>query len=263
VLIAEHEKRLSELEERRHIQAAQFDVLRALQSKPAQLMFYRKLLIAIEAVFLSCKAVTGGFVELGGDAASSKALTGAAKAIKVCGALLSLLPGGALIKGAAGITSAALEQANATRRSAIVAQLGKNVTLAEASQVASDVAHRLTQAFAAQLDMLAAVEQTSESGGNGLVAFLSRLVGGKLVAAYVTSGGDGCEVIATAQEMATDKATELLATKSGALVGGGPSRLLACWPTFASCARWPSSRKCARARRQTRSPSVSCAPCSI
>jgi hypothetical protein len=225
-LIAEHHERLAELEQRRHVQSTQLDILRALQHKPAQLLFYRTLLINIEAVFLSCKAVMGGFVDLGGDAASSKALTGAAKATKVCGTVLSLLPGGALIKGAANLTAAALEQANASRRQNIVTQLGKNLTQAEASQVASDVAHRLTVAFAAQLELLAPIEQTGEgSSGGGFLSFFKSTcgVGGKLAAAYVTSGGDGSEVIATAVELAKDaaseQATELLATKFGALVG--------------------------------------------
>lgn len=44
----------------------------------------------------------------------------------------------ALIKGAANLTGAALEKANASRRQNIVSQLGSNLTLAEASQVASD-----------------------------------------------------------------------------------------------------------------------------
>jgi hypothetical protein len=123
--IAEHHQRLAELEERRHIQSAQLDILHNLQHKPAQLLFYRTLLINIESVFLSCKAVMGGFVDLGGDAASSKALTGAAKATKVCGAVLSLLPGGALINGAANLTAAAFEHANASRRHNIVTQLSK------------------------------------------------------------------------------------------------------------------------------------------
>jgi GTPase SAR1 family protein len=226
-LIAEHHERLAELEQHRHIQSTQLDILRALQHKPAQLLFYRTLLINMEAVFLSCKAVMGGFVDLGGDAASSKALTGAAKATKVCGTVLSLLPGGALIKGAANLTAAALEQANASRRQNIVMQLGKNLTQAEASQVASDVAHRLTVAFAAQLELLAPIEQSGEgsSGSGGFLSFLKSTcgVGGKLAAAYVTSGGDGSEVIATAVELAKDaaseQATELLATKFGALVG--------------------------------------------
>jgi hypothetical protein len=181
--IAEHQQRLAELEERRHIQSAQLDILRDLQNKPAQLLFYRTLLINIEAVFVSCKAAMGGFVDLGGDAASNKALTGAAKATKVCGAVLSLLPGGALIKGAANLTAAAFEQANAARRQNIVTQLSKSVTQAEASQVASDVAHRLTVAFATQLEMLAPVEQTGEgnSGGSGFMSFLKTTcgVGGK------------------------------------------------------------------------------------
>jgi hypothetical protein len=124
----------------------------------------------------------GGFVDLGGDAASdaasSKALMGAAKATKVCGTVLSLLPGGALIKGAANLTAAALEQTNASRRQNIVTQLGKNLTQAEASQVASDVAHRLTVAFSAQLELLAPIEQTGEdSSGGGFLSFLKSTCG--------------------------------------------------------------------------------------
>jgi ankyrin repeat protein len=225
-LIAEHEKRLADLAERRDVQSAQVDILRSLQNKPPQLLFYRKLLINLEAVFLSCMAVVGGFVSLGGDAASSKALAGAAKATKVCGTVLSLLPGGALIKGAATLTAAALEQANASRRQNIVSQLGSSMSLAEASQVASDVAYRLTVVYSAQLALLAPVEQTgAASSGGCFLSFLKSTcgVGGKLVEAYVTSSGDGGEVVATAVEMAKDtlseRATELLASKLGALVG--------------------------------------------
>jgi hypothetical protein len=233
--IREHEHRIAQLEEQREVQSAQVSMLQSLESKPDHLLFYHTLQINIEAVFLSCKAVAGGFVDLGGDALSNRALTGTSNAIKVCGALLSLAPGGAIIKGVANVGAAALEHANSTRRQNIAHKLGKSMSLAEASQVASDVAYRLTLMFAEQLALLVSADTTSGastkgSSGGGFPAFLKRAcgVGGNLVAAYVTSG-DGCEVIATAAEMAGDAVSEsvgeLIAAQSGALVGsvrGGP-----------------------------------------
>lgn len=96
-MISKHDKRIRQLEERREVQSAQLHVLRALAEKPNHLLFYRTVLINIEAVFLSCKTISGGFVDLGGDALNSKVLTSAATTVKVCGALLSLENGKLLV----------------------------------------------------------------------------------------------------------------------------------------------------------------------
>jgi hypothetical protein len=218
--LAEHAARIAELEERHEAQSAQLNILQSLQNQPNQLLFYRTLMINLESVFLSCKAVAGGFVDAGGDAANNKTLTGAAKALKVCGAVLSLAPGGSLIKGAANITAAALEQANAARRQGVIERLAKAMTLSEATQVASDAAYQLAVAFAGQLELLAPFEP-SVAGVGGFLAFLKKAcgVGGQLAMAYVTGDGSATEMIATAKDAASDAASGLLAGPVGALVG--------------------------------------------
>lgn len=141
--------RLDECEQQLHavIQAQDAAALhsRALakyKNFPNRLMCYRLLATMNEMPFLSCKAAVGGYVEAGGktddrdcflrmmvvlvvflhpinqtgDASKSLGLERTAKVIRVCGAILSLVPGGTLLKAGTKVVAGAVDAANEVKR---------------------------------------------------------------------------------------------------------------------------------------------------
>lgn len=130
----------AQLEQAQAAQNSQRDALQKLASRPNHLLFYRALLILIESVFVSCKALAGGFVALGGDAAASHEARGAATALRVCGALLSLAPCGSLLQAGASLAAATVAGRDDARRTAIATHIAGLLTMSEASQAASDIA---------------------------------------------------------------------------------------------------------------------------
>lgn len=81
--LAELQKRLVQVEQNQLVEQRQREALQNLQSKPNHLLFYRTILISLESLFVSCKALAGGFVALGGDTSASASARGAANMIKV------------------------------------------------------------------------------------------------------------------------------------------------------------------------------------
>jgi hypothetical protein len=81
--LAELQKRLVQVEQNQAVEQRQREALQQLQSKPNHLLFFRTLLISLESLFVSCKAIAGGFVQLGGDTSASASARGAANMIRV------------------------------------------------------------------------------------------------------------------------------------------------------------------------------------
>ena len=238
-LLAQHSAEIARLDARvreaalRQSSESMFaDGLAHFNANESQLLCYRYLTITLEALFVSCKAASGGFVDLGGAAGGSSALANSAKATRVCGAFLSLLPFGSVAKAAAELVASGLEQANAVRRDGIVSTLNKNYTMCEAKVIAVTVARAVTDAYAQQLNALvppalmtdASQSSSSATKASRFMTFLQKTfsVGGALVGAYVD--GDGLSGVVSAAKSAVQSGVEQsivshIACKSGALVG--------------------------------------------
>ena len=103
--IAQHEQQLRQLARAQETNLLHQTAVKSFAKRPSHLLFYRTLMIMIESTFLSCKAVQGGFVQMGGHAAQQDTLNNVAKGVRVCGALLSLAPGGSFLKSGAKVVA--------------------------------------------------------------------------------------------------------------------------------------------------------------
>jgi hypothetical protein len=114
----------------------------------------------METVFISCKAVAGGYVAVGDDAAMSgqsagKGLQTTSRALNLLGSVVSAIP---LLSNAAPLVDAAAAATAAVanaRRTSVAATIGRAHSLSEFMNLTTDLAEEFTNMYGEQLDRLA------------------------------------------------------------------------------------------------------------
>ena len=132
------------------------ETLKRFQSHPNLLLFYRTIHIKLEEIFISFKAVAGGFVNpVEGNVAIVKSifdtLADAASIAPIVGTAVEKVLKWSVSKG--------LEKLDGTRQKNTAINASELVTLSEVKKYAESIARQLTERYADQLQRLATAEQ--------------------------------------------------------------------------------------------------------
>ncbi|HXH55247.1 MAG TPA: ankyrin repeat domain-containing protein [Gammaproteobacteria bacterium] len=138
------------------IKSQKREALKRFQSHPNLLLFYRTFHIKLEEIFISFKAVSGGFVNpVNGDVAIAKSIFDA------LGDAVSIAPivGTSIQKILKWSVSNGLKKIDRTRQKNTAINASGLVTLSEVKKYAESIARQLTERYADQLERLATPEQ--------------------------------------------------------------------------------------------------------
>lgn len=144
------------------IRAQKKEALRRFQSHPNLLVFYRTVHIKLEEIFISFKAVAGGFVDpVGGNFSVAKSV------FDTIGDAVSIAPliGPLVEKVLKWSISTGLGKIDSKRQNNTAANASGLVTLSEVKRTAESIARQLTERYAEQLQMLMTPEE-EESKAN-------------------------------------------------------------------------------------------------
>ena len=138
------------------IKAQKREALKRFQSHPNLLLFYRTVHIKLEEIFISFKAVAGGFVKVeSGNVAIAKSI------FDVIGDVASIAPivGTAVDKVLKWTVSKGLKKLDHTRQKNTAINASGLVTLSEVKKYAESIARQLTERYADQLERLMTPEE--------------------------------------------------------------------------------------------------------
>ncbi len=138
------------------IKAQKREALKRFKRHPNLLLFYRTVHIKLEEIFISFKAIAGGFVNpVDGKVAIAKSI------FDSLGDAASIAPiiGTAIEKSLKWSVSKGLEKLDSTRQKNIAKNASELVTLSEVKKYAESIARQLTERYADQLQLLATPEQ--------------------------------------------------------------------------------------------------------
>ncbi len=138
------------------IKKAKQEILAKYALEPNLMLFYRKIVTAIEALFVSAKAAQGGLVTIAeGDMSSAKG------ALDLLSEVVSLAPivGETVNSGIKTVLDKALTTIDEKRQLNTATKLGEMLTITELKHVAHQVAVQLTEWYAPQLRRLIPLEE--------------------------------------------------------------------------------------------------------